>query len=307
MKIIQFNNEVAVQLEFLEFLAARSKLSKKDEQLLERLRAGKMGEEIVLNYMNTFGARNWKVLQNIWVDYNGTFECDLILFTSNAIRLFEIKNYDGKFHYKDGSCFLNGLPLSSNSLSQTLRATINLENIAKEVSFPGKIAGSLLFVGEHNEVEIASSTPAIDIVNRSQLKLFIHKIAFEEARDYRRFPIDPFIARLKKYKTANPFCPELLSPSEIQKLRKGIRCEHCGNFCLRIEKFYAYCRFGHIESRNKAVLRTVNEYRKFVNTDTFTRKEIEEFLDHQVSTKYLVNILSEHFTMVYKNKYTYYK
>ena len=98
-----------IQLEFLSILKGRSpKLFAEHKNLYKRLKAGEMGEKEVLYYFQKFGQPNWRYIHNYWANSNGVAESDLLVFTDTSCYVLEVKNYTGKFEYKNGATTIDG-------------------------------------------------------------------------------------------------------------------------------------------------------------------------------------------------------
>ena len=72
--------------DYLEIWLRRSEYI--DQEVLNecvRLKRGMEGEKVVLEYIEKYGRKHWKVMQNLWLDYYGTFESDLLLLTNQYL------------------------------------------------------------------------------------------------------------------------------------------------------------------------------------------------------------------------------
>ena len=251
------------ELDQLRILSRRKTNFSKDEQYqLARLEAGESGEETVVQYLENYGRGHWIVLRNVWLDDYGISENDILLITTNGLYVFEVKNYTGTFVYHDGECVINGRANKNNCVAQARKAYLNMRDILQKLSSRLMIQGALIFVGTDNMVDILSPVAEIEIVQRSQLRHFIMKIAEQENRNAYH-TIDPaaVIAHLEAFQVPNPYLPAQLALNEMKEVRGGIQCAHCGNGDLHIGRAqYIHCACGFSESRDKAVVRTVCEY-----------------------------------------------
>lgn len=71
-----------------------------------RLKAEKEGEDLLVDYLKRYGCEDWFIGRNLWMDYYGRFESDVVLFTRREHYIFEVKNYEGQFVYRDGNCWM---------------------------------------------------------------------------------------------------------------------------------------------------------------------------------------------------------
>lgn len=310
MEILQTKkaSEWPTKLDMLEIVIRRSfQPDSNDVSELTRLRRGVEGEEIVLDYLEQYGRRHWKVIRNIWLDYYGVFESDFILFTRNSIQLLEVKNYNGIFQYRDGISKLNHREISGNAVYQTRRALKNIRELAQQKYLGANVQGALVFVGADNPVEISPSIEDIQIIQRNQLREFIKKICYEE--DLNSFSIidsEKIVSHFEQFRTPNPFQAESVSDEKMKQLRKGILCAECANPNVTVTKKFVKCICNHVELREEAMVRTICEYGVLNYQNHLTIKSLFDFFDGQTSRRYLNRILSTHFTVIIKGKYTYY-
>lgn len=97
-------NHIPTKLEVLREINKQEgiKQNKKLKEEYKRLEKGFKGEQELVKYLEEFGADYWKILRNVWLDYFGEFEIDLLLITGAGLYIFEVKNYTGKLELKNG-------------------------------------------------------------------------------------------------------------------------------------------------------------------------------------------------------------
>lgn len=274
-----------------------------EQEGYEQLEKGAGGEEFVMDMLATYGQSHWVVLRNLWLDCQGPFECDLAVITHAGFYPFEIKNYAGHFQFLNGNCLLNQKKIGYNPIYQANKSAVNMENMLRE-KFPSiHVGGALLFVGEHNMVEVHDSVDNIRIVMRNELRNFIWDIANQER--HHQGPIlnkDAILKWLEKYKTDNPFGPDPVSSVTADKLHKGICCSHCGSFELDTSKAYISCSCGMHEPRETAIVRTICEYGVIHYDKDLVTTDVLAFFDGQISRTNLLIYLNRHFTKLGKKK-----
>lgn len=312
MKIIETSTqkkiaELPTQLDLMEILDKRSGLNYKEEQKYIRLRDGALGEEDCVKIIASLAKNGWVVIQNLWMDQYGAYESDLILITLYAIYVFEIKNYNGHFEYENGICLVNGQPIPGNCISQIRKAYINMKNICKKAGINVDVHGVLVFIGEHNTVNIHSPVDDIDILLRHQLKKYILQIIQKENHRRRKIDLHKLLKVFDQKTVPNPYSLDPISEEELKSLRSGIYCANCGNFNLTTDKHYVKCSCGMHESRVEAVIRTICEFGALNYERNMTRAELLAFLDNQVSHNLFLKIINEHFKVIQNGKYTFYK
>lgn len=296
------------KLETLQELGKRKALPEELDNERIRLETGRQGEQKVLSYLQQFGSEHWHVLPNLWLDYFGKFECDLLLLTTAGIYPFEIKNYTGQFEFKKSQCLINGKKVGHNAIAQAQKVFINIKNILTDASVPVNIQGAAIFIGPHNEVLIHDPIEDIDIVRANQLRNYIWKIVQEE-RHYQGKPVDlqKILQVLKTYETENPFGQDNI-PEEIKaRAHKGIHCSHCGNFNLNTNLSYISCSCGMHEPRENAIVRTICEYGVIHHNKELTIAELVDFFDGEISRSTIRKYLKKHFKQIGNSKNVQYK
>lgn len=281
--------------------------SYKEKSIYSRLIAGIEGEEIVADYLKKYGKDHWVIIRNLWQDFMGTFESDLILFTSNHCYVFEIKNYNGIFNYQDGICKLNDKQISTNCVHQARRAKNNLERMCEQLSNTVPIIGIVAFTGIDNIIQIDSKIDDLSIIPRSYLANFIEVIAKEEIiNNNNSIETETIINHFENYEINNPFISRTIEDLNIEGAERGIYCENCFSYDIQISKMYIHCNCGQKEYRERAAVRTICDYGVLNYDKNLTRNELLYFFNTQIKANYLSKILYKHFPVIAKQRYTYF-
>lgn len=269
----------------------------KDE--LFRLEKGDEGEKVLLEYLREFGQLHWKVLTNLWLDYYGEFECDLLLLTRAGLIPFEVKNYLGTFELTNNQCSLRGEPMNIHPLAQAQRVATNLKDIFRSAKNIRCLPATLAFVGIDNKVIINDQVKNIDIIARNELREHIWKInQFEQNNFATKINTNEILSTLSRFEKQNSFQKSPLPGETENFIRKGICCCQCGNFDLNFNKKYISCACGMNEAREIATLRTICEYATIYQKESYTSSEIMEFFNHQISRTFLIRILNSYFNKI---------
>lgn len=305
------SSHVPKQVDFLRLAERRELLrEKKDLSLYRNLSIGEQGEQFVLDTLNEFGHKDWVVLPNLWLDHYGIYESDLVLLTRHAPYVFEVKNYDGLFEYKDSRCSVNGNRIKENCIQQAEKALLNMKDICKGIDRSIHPKGALLMIGEHNDVRIESEVKDIEVVTRYQLRNYIQKIARLDTKYSRNsYDIQGLLKHFEKNDVLNPFGPlTSYSPEEVlANGRRGIYCQTCGSYEMESSRKFVRCRNGHVEVRREAIIRTTHEFGVLTfEHDFLTRRDLQIFLGDQTSIPFLLDILNSHFDCAQRGRYAKY-
>lgn len=301
--------DVPNELEVLEVMNKRSfSQNHEDARKLKRLRAGAAGEEVVADYLNKYGSSKWSLMQNFWLDYFGTLECDGLLLTGRDLYVLEVKNYSGLYEYENGISKLNHRELSVNPIYQTQKATMKVRELVSS-RFPNiKVHGVLIFVGIDSQIRIKSEGLDILIVQRHELKGLIESIAEEEVSGWSNVgDLNDMVQFIQAHQTKNPYPVEPLTPEDLAGLQKGILCENCANSTVAVTKKFVKCKCGHIESREKATIRTICEYGVLNFTKPLTANALLDFFNGQASRGYIIKVLKNHFRLISRGREDYYE
>lgn len=297
-----------MKCDILEIVVRRSEFVDREVfNEFARLKKGMEGEKVVLDYIKKYGRKHWKVLPNLWLDYYGAFESDLLLLTRNGSYALEIKNYNGFFKYENGISKLNNREIGGNAIYQTRKATKNLRELIQQKVYNANVQGALIFIGEDNPIEISPPIDDIHILQRNQLRGFIQRVCEEEDRSgYPNQDIDKVVTHLKAFETENPYKATPISPKEMATLKKGILCAKCAGSEISISKKFVTCPCGHVELRDEAMVRTICEYGVLNFDKNLKLMHLIDFFRGQASKGYLKLVLKKYFELVKLGRYSYY-
>jgi hypothetical protein len=302
MKIIKTEKQIEAakfptRLDVLQELNKRQTLNQALTDELYRLERGVLGEQAILQMIEEFGSSHWQVLPNVWLDYYGPFECDLILLTSAGVHPFEIKNYSGRYEYRESQWLMNDERIGHNAISQGQKAANNLQNILQKNSFYEEVYGGIIFAGEHCDVKIYDQIKDFEVLMLNQFRNHLYEIKIQE-NNHRGslLDVEQFTRVIEKYEVANPFKSNIISESVKQKCQKGILCSQCGSFDLVINKNLVACSCGTRELTENAIVRTICEYGVINFDKDLTTTELYLFLNKQFSKVTLRKYLKKHFT-----------
>lgn len=278
-----------------------------EDYYFKRLEAGEKGEQMMLEYLEKYGKKEWGLLRNMWMNKDGPFEGDFILLTQHMSYLFEVKNYTSNFAYENGITKFNNRKHSGNPIHQTRRNTINLQDICDKLSHRIHVQGVLVLVGVDNYVEIHSEVKDIIILQRNQIKNYIQQIV-EKDDLYKNKPINKksLLRHFEKYEIERYYGPKAVPKTTIKKLRKGIYCLNCKSFDIKMNRKVIECSCGCVEDRTMAILRTICEYGVLTFNENLKIGELLDFFGGQVSHVSLRKVLRKYFVEIKKGRFTYY-
>lgn len=287
------------RLDVYKEIDKREGLDRESKEELKRLEAGFLGENAVYNIIKEFGEDHWIIKRNVWLDYYGEFECDLLLITTNGLVTFEIKYFSGVYEFKNSQCTRNGNKIGHNAISQAQKSSIHFQNLLRHNGFDVEISGAIVFVGEHFDIKVHDKVDDLNVLMINQLRDFIWKIANEEKKwVYQRVDSDELIRFLERNLINNPFPPKPITDEMSKNLRVGVMCSHCGSFNVDTSKAYVYCACGMYEPRENAIVRTICEYGVIHFNKDLTTTEIVNFFGGDFSRRTILKYLNKYFERI---------
>ncbi len=293
------------RIDTLRALNRRGALDNDLKSELYRLNQGALGEQFVFDCLKEFGMDHWAVVQNLWLELFGKFECDVFLTTENMNYTFEIKHYNGNFKYRNNQCFLDGKLIGHNAISQAQKSSINLQTILQQENINIKTKNVLVFTGEFCQVDIKDDVQDLDIIMRHQLRDYIRKIReYEQSTLRTTVNQQSVIEILNKYKVASPQFHEPIPGEILNRLKTGLLCPECSSLATFNGKMYMYYECGYHELIEEALVRTVNEYGVIYGKKYFTTKEIKVFINQILSDRTILKYLNKNFERIGNSRAT---
>lgn len=290
--------------EFLKAAYNRELLQSEQEMnQYRRAKAGAEGEEQFLKILQKYGREHWMVIQNTWFKDFSDFECDFIVVTRCCVYVFEVKNYYGKFVYNNGQCTSRGIPITYNPINQASNATIHLRNLTHKLSNELAVRGTLVFIGDHNQIEIQDTIDYIDILECNDIYEYIQEmIRAENQWQSPSIAIDALIQHYQKYMTEHPYPPTPFKKTTLNNMKRGLYCANCKSYEVSNSGYYVTCACGFYEPKEEAIVRAACEYGVLTYGCNFGVNDIYSYLNGQISLNYIRKVLIEHFEVLSDTK-----
>lgn len=291
---------------FLKTLSKRMQLPEKKQRKLESLEKGHFGEEEVVDFIKEYGHPNWKIFRNIWLDEENPYETDILVIGNMGWLILEVKNYERTFRYEKGTCYYDNYPMSHDIVAQAKKIYLKNYFLNQKYNLAEKVQGALVFIGEHNVVDVIDEPDLIKVVGRDELKTYIQKAAIREERSFSQFPIAESVLKLQDLKIAFPYVLPIVDDKNYKQLQKGFYCPNCVNFNLKRTKKTFVCSCGNRISFKNALQYAIDEYAILFHNKNLKKQEVLKFLNYEVSPNALYRALKENFESVGKLKGTVY-
>ena len=294
-----------LEYQWLHILCARGSGDDKDVQNLKRLAAGYAGECEFDDWLSSYGRPHWRIFKDIWIDAGGTTQIDTLLVTGEGVYVFDVKNYSGALEYVDGKWFSGGKRLNKDIFIQLKRSMEKVNLMHYRMGRPGGLHSSIVFINEHNDVKIVDEVD-VEVMMRNDIKRKIHKIADEENWNG-SLDIEQVARGVETFIIPCPYKPRELEDAEFERLRGGICCVKCSGFDVEVLRYHVQCGCGHVESKEKAVLRTVCEYGVLRHDRELKLEEVYQFLGGVISKKHLSKVLRRYFKLISTGRHAKYE
>lgn len=291
--------------QWLEGLCGRGGGGDRDVQELKRLAAGYEGECEFDRWLKVFGRPHWKIWRDVWIDAGGTTQIDTLIVTGEGIHVFDVKNYSGALEYVDGKWWSGGRRLNKDIFIQLKRSMEKMGAMHHRIGGRGRLTGRIVFVGEHGHVQVKDPVD-VEVVMRHDIRRMIYKLADDEHwNDV--LDIGEVARLVEGFMIECPYQPRALDDVEFGRLRWGVRCSECGGFGVSAKRYHIECGCGHVEPKEKAVLRTICEYGVLRHERDLKVGEVERFLGDVVSRRRLTEILRKNFKLLVGGKHARYE
>lgn len=296
MNEIMMNTRVQpTEYDFKRIAIQRKLITAADElKQFQRIESGVKGEQIFSDLMKQFGLKNWLFGRNVWLHDFSDFECDYLLLTNHCVYVFEIKHYFGKFTYNNGQCTSRGVDITYNPINQAHNATTHLRNLLPSVP----VKGVLVFIGEHNQVQIQDEIGYIDILCRNDVYQYIQNMIATEYHAQTIIDSSYVISKLTNRAIDTPYPVVPYQPNQIAAQNAGIFCARCDKSLDWTRKNYIACTCGYHEYRDHLIVRTICEYGVLTYGTNFTVSGVHYILGNKLSYQYITKILRRYFKQV---------
>jgi hypothetical protein len=293
------------ELKILRFVNARMELTEKEKRYYLHKDKGYEGEV----KFDTFTEKledGRVVLNDLLLEVNNTkFQIDTTLIEQEIIKLFEVKNYEGDYLYKNENFYFisDKENLIQNPLDQLKRCKTLLQQLLQKLGYNFYIEGWVIFINpEFTLYEAPRDKP---IILPTQLNQFMKNLNSKPSRvNGKHIKLAEKLIAL--HQVDSPY--ERLRHYEYNHLEKGIVCCKCCSLNVSTEGKKIVCKkCGHHESLDSAILRCVEEHKLLFPDKKITTSGIYEWCNRIASKKVIQKNLKEHYRPVGYRKGIYYE
>ncbi|MCC3356613.1 nuclease-related domain-containing protein [Bacillus sp. REN16] len=290
------------ELELFRSLRIRKKLEVEDDNKFAYLEKGWLGEiqfdQLLLGLPN-----ECLILNNLLLEINNSlFQIDSLLIALKKILIFEIKNNEGDYYFKNDRLHMISGKEIKNPLNQITRSESLFRQLLHELRFNMPIESHVIYINpEFYLYEAPVNSP---FVFHSQLGRFMKNLESVAASGYSDGHLRLAEKLASLHITKNPF--SRLPAFTYEELKKGI-VGKCGCTFMEVaNQNYLICpRCKELEHKESAVLRSVRELSLLFPDRKITVNGVMEWCG-VISSKRIRGILLDNFTLVKMGKASYY-
>ncbi|MDX5473921.1 MAG: NERD domain-containing protein, partial [Bacillaceae bacterium] len=186
---------------------------------------------------------------------------------------------------------------------QLKKCELNLRQLLQSLGFNVKIRSFIVFINP--EFTLYQTPLNMPFIFPTQLNKLIQQL------NNTRFTIKPNTKKLAEKLVSihiqdSPF--KSIPDYNYDQLRKGIVCEGCRSFAIRIEGKTCICQScGKLEGLSNAIVRSVNEYKLLFPERKITTNSIYEWCNIVDSKPRIKRALQKNFIKKRNNKWMYYE
>lgn len=271
----------------LESLNYRMDLSFNEKIMYENQIKGFEGEQRFDDYINTAQLPGLIINDLLMSTRDTYYQIDSLLITADHIYLYEVKNYSGICHYRDGSLFSDSGHALQNPLAQADRKRAYLYNLLLNIGYQTEITACVVYINA--DFYIYSLPANQSIIFSGQLPKHLRVLAEKTATTIDR--VAPWADKLVSLHDSD-YRPTNLPEYTFDKLQKGILCPECHSFKYSASRQFRRCTVcGFQEKTAAAIHRTIEEFRLLFPGVAITKNVIYEWCGRDYSKSRIKDVL----------------
>lgn len=291
----------SIEFKVLTSLNTRLDLHTKEKQTYVQHKKGYEGEQQFDKRLTSL-TNNYLILHDLLLESNSSsFQIDSMLISNQIIYLFEIKNYEGDFLFRDGNWYTAFEKEIKNPILQLKRTESLFRALLQDLAIKIPIKAYIIFINP--EFTLFHAPLDLPIVLPTQLNRFLKKLAMNSIQ-FNKATLK--LAKQLRTMHINESPYSILPAYNFEQLTKGIICLACGSFMFSRTEMVVSCRCGFIENSETAVIRNVDELKLLFSNKKITTALVFDWCKIIKSKRTIQKILKEHYKAVGARKSTYY-
>lgn len=295
--------EASTTLRFYRAIHSRTELPPESAYYLQSLQKGYNGEKNWATYLNEL-PKNIPILYDLQFEVNqSTIQIDALCILQNKLVLFEVKNFQGNFSVDGDKWYSPSHKEMKNPLNQIKRAEPLFHQFLKKYQLNMPFDYYLIFV--HPTFILYGASHQEQLILPGQIPEFLDGLkqqTFSPQRLHTKI-IDTLL-------TNHINDIHLLHKPEyhFDQMAKGLFCGVCGGKMKRKHKKTFSCmKCHHSATVNDTVLYNIQDYMALFPERKVTTANIFDWIDEEVSKRFINYFMLNKFESHGLGKSTYYK
>lgn len=303
--MIYKNREKPESIRTMELLHKHNDLSGKDYSYYLNLKKGYEGEVQFDSIIEKLTCDCLVLNDLLFKENNTVFQIDSLIITGESILIYEVKNYEGQFIYREDSLKVvaSNKPIL-NPMGQLNRAQTLFAGLMNRLGCEIPIQSFLIFV---NQKFTLFEAPA-----RNELILPTMVQDHFESLNHNSSIIKNGHKKLAKKLSSMHLLDNYYNniPSyDFKIIEKGVYCSNCNRKILKLlpHKQLHICHFcGYRQRSEEIILESAKEYLELFPDKKMTISSMEEWCDFMFSKDKIRPVLQNNFLMSGKRRYAHY-
>ncbi|GAB3801864.1 NERD domain-containing protein [Virgibacillus kimchii] len=245
------------------------------------------------------------VLNDLLLTSNNTsFQIDSLIITTDTIHLYEIKNFEGDYYYRDNRFYSMRHTEIVNPLHQLSRKETLLRPLLGKHGFKFPVDGNVVFVNENFTLYQAPVNEPI--IYPTQLKNYFNNLNTIPSKLNKTHKM--LADKLVSLHITDPPDKQKFPRYNFDQLRKGLCCGKCRSLTVMIEGKKSVCsNCNYNELVERTVVRAAKDFKLLFPEEKMTTSIIHDWCAGMGSKKQIRRILNQYFKSVNKNRWVYYE
>lgn len=286
----------------LESLDHRTTLPPGEKTQYDNQIKGYAGERQFDNKMKETGVPGILISDLLLSTRDTSYQIDSLLITDTCIYLYEVKNYTGSYHYKDGDISSDSGHLIQNPTNQVERKRAYLHNLLLNNGYQIKIFAYVVYINPDFYIYSLPKSPTI--LFAGQLTSHFESLSGQDSiQDHKYLTLAKKLLSMHNHSYRPPNLPD----HPLESLTKGIMCSECFAFEFTVSRQIRTCtNCGHKEKSAAAIHRSIEEFRLLFPEKLVTKQAMFDWCGNHFSESRIKRVLSKHYQVHSRSRSSYY-
>ncbi|WP_319467200.1 nuclease-related domain-containing protein [uncultured Trichococcus sp.] len=286
-------------LRIYEILLTRTKISKDAYYYFLNLKKGFDGESLFDEYTKQFKIDHL-FLNDLQLEVrNSSFQIDALMISTKVLVLYEIKNFEGLYHWGKEKFTRTSGTFLENPTMQLEKTKVRLELLLLEKGYSLKVEAYVIFVNP--EFTLLGAPSDANFILPSQILGHFRNVQAPAQLNAEQIKLAEMLANQH-----DPIYPRKNPQYNYSDLSKGIICPECGTLSKNYSGYFHSCnKCGKKVNVKKAIQSSIEDFRTLFPKDKLTSSCIMDWCSCG-NQKRIYRILRNDYQMIGKNRGRYY-